>query len=152
MGVDVTTLKPGDGKTYPNRGDVVTVHYTGEAVCTTNYTYSAHRIALLWSWCKIKKKTKSQKEHFYLLVRVMIYSLRNAFTLASINACLLSHTCSRNSPQWEEVWFVKGSRQAFHIQDWNEWGHTRYMDDLAPSDVSNTVFCLSFQGFVVFTE
>ena len=29
MGVDVETIKQGDGKTCPTRGDVVKVHYTG---------------------------------------------------------------------------------------------------------------------------
>jgi hypothetical protein len=29
MGVDVETIKQGDGKTCPTRGDVVQVHYTG---------------------------------------------------------------------------------------------------------------------------
>lgn len=29
MGVDVETLKPGDGTTYPKRGQTVQVHYTG---------------------------------------------------------------------------------------------------------------------------
>uniref|UniRef100_A0A1X7UGY8 peptidylprolyl isomerase n=1 Tax=Amphimedon queenslandica TaxID=400682 RepID=A0A1X7UGY8_AMPQE len=29
MGVDVETLKPGDGKTYPKKGQTVVVHYVG---------------------------------------------------------------------------------------------------------------------------
>ncbi|XP_041847758.1 peptidyl-prolyl cis-trans isomerase FKBP1A-like [Melanotaenia boesemani] len=29
MGVDVETIKPGDGKTFPKRGNTVTVHYVG---------------------------------------------------------------------------------------------------------------------------
>jgi len=29
MGVDVQTISPGDGKTYPQSGQRVTVHYTG---------------------------------------------------------------------------------------------------------------------------
>lgn len=29
MGVDVATTKPGDGVSFPKRGDTVTVHYTG---------------------------------------------------------------------------------------------------------------------------
>ena len=29
MGVTVTIIKPGDGTTFPQRGDRVTVHYTG---------------------------------------------------------------------------------------------------------------------------
>jgi len=28
-GIEVTTVKSGDGKTFPRRGDVVKVHYTG---------------------------------------------------------------------------------------------------------------------------
>ncbi|CAG5125696.1 unnamed protein product [Candidula unifasciata] len=29
MGVEVESLSPGDGKTYPKKGDTVIVHYTG---------------------------------------------------------------------------------------------------------------------------
>lgn len=29
MGVDIETLKPGDGVTFPKPGQVVTAHYTG---------------------------------------------------------------------------------------------------------------------------
>jgi FK506-binding protein 1 len=29
MGVDVETIKPGDGSTYPKKGQRVVVHYTG---------------------------------------------------------------------------------------------------------------------------
>ncbi|XP_051259408.1 peptidyl-prolyl cis-trans isomerase FKBP1A-like [Dicentrarchus labrax] len=29
MGVEVETLRPGDGKTFPKKGSTVTVHYTG---------------------------------------------------------------------------------------------------------------------------
>ncbi|KAM6919307.1 peptidyl-prolyl cis-trans isomerase FKBP1A-like [Xenentodon cancila] len=29
MGVDVETLRPGDGKTFPRKGQTVTVHYVG---------------------------------------------------------------------------------------------------------------------------
>jgi len=29
MGVDVETIKPGDGVTFPQKGQTVTVHYTG---------------------------------------------------------------------------------------------------------------------------
>lgn len=29
MGVDVQTIKPGDGKTFPQKGKMVTVHYVG---------------------------------------------------------------------------------------------------------------------------
>jgi FK506-binding protein 1 len=29
MGVDVETLTPGDGKTFPKKGQTVIVHYTG---------------------------------------------------------------------------------------------------------------------------
>uniref|UniRef100_A0A3Q0R4P9 peptidylprolyl isomerase n=1 Tax=Amphilophus citrinellus TaxID=61819 RepID=A0A3Q0R4P9_AMPCI len=29
MGVDVQTIKPGDGETYPKKGNIVTVHYVG---------------------------------------------------------------------------------------------------------------------------
>ena len=29
MGVDVETLSPGDGKTYPKEGDQLTMHYVG---------------------------------------------------------------------------------------------------------------------------
>ncbi|XP_003438103.1 FK506-binding protein 1 [Oreochromis niloticus] len=29
MGVDVETLRPGDGKTFPQKGSMVSVHYVG---------------------------------------------------------------------------------------------------------------------------
>jgi len=29
MGVDIETIKPGDGQTYAKKGDTVVVHYTG---------------------------------------------------------------------------------------------------------------------------
>jgi len=29
MGVEVETIKPGDGKTFPKKGSTVTVHYVG---------------------------------------------------------------------------------------------------------------------------
>lgn len=29
MGVEIETMKPGDGKTFPKAGQTVTVHYTG---------------------------------------------------------------------------------------------------------------------------
>ena len=29
MGVDIETIKPGDGVTFPKPGQVVTAHYTG---------------------------------------------------------------------------------------------------------------------------
>jgi len=29
MGVDIEVLQPGDGQTYPQKGDMLTMHYTG---------------------------------------------------------------------------------------------------------------------------
>ncbi len=29
MGVEVTTSKPGDGKTFPQKGDILAMHYKG---------------------------------------------------------------------------------------------------------------------------
>ncbi|KAK4051365.1 FK506 binding protein proline rotamase rapamycin-binding protein [Microbotryomycetes sp. JL201] len=29
MGVDIETITPGDGKTFPKKGDTVSIHYTG---------------------------------------------------------------------------------------------------------------------------
>ena len=30
MGVDIEVIQPGDGQTYPSKGDLLTMHYTGK--------------------------------------------------------------------------------------------------------------------------
>ena len=41
MGVDIETIKPGDGVTFPQPGQTVTAHYTGK------YNYSVEGSSLL---------------------------------------------------------------------------------------------------------
>jgi len=43
MGVKKTTLTPGDGSTYPRRGQTVTVHYVGTLLNGTQFDSSRSR-------------------------------------------------------------------------------------------------------------
>ncbi|XP_077283825.1 peptidyl-prolyl cis-trans isomerase Fkbp12 [Arctopsyche grandis] len=43
MGVEITTIRPGDGMTYPKPGQTVIVHYTGTLVNGTQFDCSRQR-------------------------------------------------------------------------------------------------------------
>eukprot|EP00036_Acanthoecidae_sp_10tr_P009684 CAMPEP_0182915506 /NCGR_PEP_ID=MMETSP0105_2-20130417/365_1 /TAXON_ID=81532 ORGANISM="Acanthoeca-like sp., Strain 10tr" /NCGR_SAMPLE_ID=MMETSP0105_2 /ASSEMBLY_ACC=CAM_ASM_000205 /LENGTH=119 /DNA_ID=CAMNT_0025052375 /DNA_START=84 /DNA_END=443 /DNA_ORIENTATION=+ len=43
MGVTVTVLKEGDGKTFPKEGDTLTMHYTGTLADGTKFDSSVDR-------------------------------------------------------------------------------------------------------------
>ena len=39
MGVDIETIKPGDGVTFPKPGQTVTAHYTGASLATLSFGF-----------------------------------------------------------------------------------------------------------------